>query len=165
MIDESEAKLTDRAMLEHKHCYRNDCGQGYQGGQKFKVKADGVIPVKEGDLILKNPSPVKYGLQKGSGDLVGWTPVKVTEKLVGKTIAVFTSVEIKTIKDKPGRDQIIWYFNIKMAGGIAIILHCNEPLTTEQLLAMTRRTEAAGAVKDKVIDNLYTEYKRRKGIV
>jgi len=164
LINESEAKLTDRAMLTHKHTFRNDCGQGYVGGQPFNVKKAGPIHVEPGDLVVKNPSRMKYGLQTGSGDLIGWTPIIVTEKLIGKTIAIFTSVEIKTIKDKPGRDQIIWFFNIKLAGGIAIMLHCNKELSVDELLSMSRRSEAASVAKDKIIDNLHTEYKRRRGI-
>lgn len=159
----SEVELTDIAMIDNPHCFRNDCGQGYQGGKKFNVKQDGVIPVAEGDLIVLNPSPMKYGLQVGSGDLVGWEPIKVTPELVGKTIAVFKSVEIKTIKDKPSREQIIWFLNIKLSGGIAIVLHCNKPLSVEELISMSRRTDKAGKAKDKAIDVLYNEYKRRRG--
>lgn len=162
--DYSEANLTDLALKDHTYAFRNDCGQGYQGGKKFNIKQDGAIPVKKGDLIVVNPAPVKYGLQVGSGDLVGWEPVKVTPELVGKTIAVFKSVEIKTIKDKIGRDQIIWYFNVRMSGGIAKILHCNKDLTLEEILAYPRRSEATGKIKDRIIDNLHEQFRKRRGL-
>jgi hypothetical protein len=159
----SEVKLTDIAMLENPHCFRNDCGQGYQGGQKFIVKESGPLYFEAGDIIVKNPVPMKYGLQVGSGDLVGYQPIKITQDLVGKTIAVFKSVEIKTINDKPSRDQIIWFLNVKLAGGIAIVLHCNRQLSVEELLAMPRRTDKHGEVKDKAIAELYATYQRRRG--
>jgi len=44
------------------------------------------------------------------------------------------------------------------------MLHCNKELSVEELLAMSRRSEAASAAKDKIIDNLHAEYKRRRGI-
>ena len=43
---------------------------------------------------------VKYGLRPGSGDLIGWTPVTITQEMVGATVAVFTSVEVKGPKGK-----------------------------------------------------------------
>ncbi|MGL6040062.1 MAG: hypothetical protein ACRC01_02545 [Deefgea sp.] len=56
--------------------------------------------------MLKGPNgrPVRFGLGNESskinatyktGDYIGWTPVLVTPEMVGKTVAVFTSVEVK----------------------------------------------------------------------
>lgn len=164
----SEAKLTDLAMLSNKHCFRNDCGQGYQGGVKKVAKTSGPIHVEKGDIVVINPVPVKYGLQVGSGDLVGYTEVKLTpemvDKLKGKTVAIFTSVEVKTLRDKPSRDQIIWYLNVRLSGGIAKMLHCNKDLTIEEILAMPRRTDKNKEAKDKIIDDLYQEFNRRRGV-
>ncbi len=47
------------------------------------------------------PRAVKYGLAVGSSDLIGITPVKITQDMVGKTIGVFTGVEVKL--DKNGK--------------------------------------------------------------
>jgi hypothetical protein len=41
---------------------------------------------------------VRFGLCKGSSDLIGYTEVKITPGMVGKTVAVFMAVEVK----KPG---------------------------------------------------------------
>ena len=49
--------------------------------------------------------PVKYGLGVGTGDLVGWTPVVVTVDMVGQTLAVFTSVEVKRPKGGHRTDE------------------------------------------------------------
>jgi ribosomal protein S19 len=40
--------------------------------------------------------PVQFGLCKGSADLIGWKRVTVTPEMVGSTVAVFTSIEVKT---------------------------------------------------------------------
>ena len=47
------------------------------------------------------PRAVRYGLAIGSSDLIGITPVKITPDMVGKTIGVFTGVEVKV--DKNGK--------------------------------------------------------------
>lgn len=39
---------------------------------------------------------IKAGLGPGSSDTIGWTRVKVTPAMVGKTVAVFTALEVKT---------------------------------------------------------------------
>ncbi|MCH6559741.1 hypothetical protein IH799_05225, partial [candidate division KSB1 bacterium] len=32
----------------------------------------------------------------GGSDLIGWTRVKITQKMLGNTVAVFTALEVKT---------------------------------------------------------------------
>lgn len=63
---------------------------------------------------------VKYGLANpGGSDLIGWTPVKITQEMVGGTVAVFTAIEGKTgyLKTTPEQDQFI--SAVLQAGGIA----------------------------------------------
>ncbi len=68
--------------------------------------------------------PVKIGLGPGSGDFIGWTPVTITPDMVGKTLAVFSSVEVKpedwspTPKWKAG-EQARWAEVVRECGGIA----------------------------------------------
>lgn len=38
---------------------------------------------------------VRFGLCEGSSDLIGITPVKITQGMVGKIIGVFTAIEVK----------------------------------------------------------------------
>lgn len=64
---------------------------------------------------------VAAGLQcKGSSDLIGFRKVKVTENMLGKEIAVFVALEIKTKtggNGSPEQKQFIEF--VKNAGGIA----------------------------------------------
>lgn len=53
--------------------------------------------------MLKNEKGtyVHYGLHNGSHDLIGIKKVKITPDMVGKTIGVFVSIEIKKSGWKP----------------------------------------------------------------
>ena len=62
---------------------------------------------------------VKFGLAKGSSDLIGWTRVKITQGMVGSTVAVFTAIEIKTKTGKPTEKQQHFIGRVKAAGGYA----------------------------------------------
>jgi len=66
-------------------------------GVKLMRNNSGVLPDVTG-------RPVRFGLgneskrineKLKSGDYVGWTPVTITPEMVGKTIAVFTNIEVK----------------------------------------------------------------------
>jgi hypothetical protein len=74
-----------------------------------------------GMLEDKRGQKVKYGLCTGSGDLIGWVPMVVTPEMVGKRIAVFTSVEIKTKNARTNPSQLNWMQAVNTAGGIAMI--------------------------------------------
>lgn len=75
------------------------------------------LDVSKGDIIIVNPQIVSYGLLPGSGDLVGWAPVVITEDMVGKTIAQFTSIEVKTKNDSISPDQKVWNKAVLADGG------------------------------------------------
>ena len=63
--------------------------------------------------------PVRYGLQPGSSDLIGWRTVTITPEMVGTTIAVFTSIEVKTATGRLRPEQQQWLDAVQSAGGIA----------------------------------------------
>lgn len=70
---------------------------------------------------------VVYGLADGSSDLIGWTPIMITPEMVGQTLAVFTSIEVKKpgwkplASDKTWQGQKKWLRAVKDAGGIAAL--------------------------------------------
>lgn len=71
-------------------------------------------------VTLTNARRIEIGLVNGSSDLVGVTRVVVTPQMVGRTVAVFTSVEVKVGKDKLSPDQKRWLANVRRWGGIAV---------------------------------------------
>jgi hypothetical protein len=62
---------------------------------------------------------VRYGLQPGSSDLIGWRTVTITPDMVGQRIAVFTSIEVKTPTGRVKPEQQQWLDAVQAAGGIA----------------------------------------------
>jgi|GEM_PF-5220436 len=113
--------VTNKVLFDHPFVFRNDVGCGWVGGRELYAKKDGVIPVKQGQHLLINSKRIHYGLYKGSGDYIGWTPVVVTLDMIGKTVAVFTSIEEKTVHDNMSHEQENWFRRVKESGGIAEI--------------------------------------------
>lgn len=90
--------------------------------------ANKVIDLPGGDKRLVNPRPLHAGLAPGSADLIGWTPVVVTPEMVGKTIAVFTSVETKTATGRVRKGQPEWAGAVQKAGGYAAFVRSDDDL-------------------------------------
>jgi hypothetical protein len=91
--------------------FRNQVGEGYVG--KALRDPEGVF--------LMDARHVRMGLFPGSGDLIGWRTLTVTPDMVGKPIAQFLSIEVKTPTGRVRPDQRNWADQITAAGGLAII--------------------------------------------
>lgn len=63
--------------------------------------------------------PVQFGLACGSADLIGWRTITVTPDMVGRRLAVFTSLEVKTPTGRLTPAQSNWLGAVRGAGGIA----------------------------------------------
>lgn len=72
-----------------------------------------------GTLRDQNGRPVQFGLCKGSADLIGWKRVTITSDMVGTTVAVFVSIEVKTATGRLRPEQQQWLDAVQAAGGIA----------------------------------------------
>jgi len=72
-----------------------------------------------GTLRDQHGRPVQFGLCKGSADLIGWHAVTVTPDMVGSTVAVFLSIEVKTATGRLRPEQQQWIDAVQAAGGIA----------------------------------------------
>lgn len=82
----------------------------------------------EGCLIFRNNVGaykiedrfIKYGVGgEGASDLIGSTPVIITQEMVGKKIGVFTAIETKNATRKPTEKQLNFINVIIEQGGIA----------------------------------------------
>lgn len=71
---------------------------------------------KLGLVVFRNNRGLFYTLDKkrkvragiemnGSCDLIGWTKIKIDSSMVGKYIAVFTAIEVKTEKGVLSKEQ------------------------------------------------------------
>ncbi len=91
--------------------FRNSCGVGWSG--QLVRRMDNLV-------TLANARPVRYGLTPGSADLIGWQHITVTPEMVGRKLAVFTSIEVKahaTGRLTPEQDN--WRRVVSSAGGAA----------------------------------------------
>lgn len=76
---------------------------------------------------------VRYGLgEKGGSDIIGCVPVVITPDMVGRTVAVFTAMEVKTKTGRATQPQLNFIAAIKKAGGIAGIVR--SPDDAEKLI-------------------------------
>ena len=101
--------------------FRNNTGMAYQGEKTGEFTRNG-----ERHITLKNPRPIHAGLCVGSSDLIGWKVVEVTPELVGKKVAVFAALEVKTAKGKASPEQVNFLKQVQEAGGIAGLVRSEE---------------------------------------
>lgn len=81
----------------------------------------------DGNVLVIGGRPVALGFGMpngdplvGTSDLIGWTTVEITPKMVGRKVAVFTAIETKESGGGDKREgQINFVDQIKEAGGIA----------------------------------------------
>jgi len=100
--------------------FRNNVGQAWAGNGRRMTPGE-VYVARGGERLIFNPRPVSFGLFKGSADGIGWVPVVVTEKMVGKTLAIFLSVETKAGLGKQSTEQKTWQEVVTQFGGVSIV--------------------------------------------
>ncbi len=82
--------------------FRNQVGLGYVGE-------------------YPNQRRVSFGLTPGSGDLIGWRARIITPDDVGRRIAQFLSVEVKTDSGRLRPNQVDWLNAVRSFGGLAVV--------------------------------------------
>lgn len=92
--------------------FRNNVGTAWRGE---------VHKLKNGDILIKNPVLIRYGLADGSGDLIGGTQVEITPEMVGRKVLIFTNYEVKANKTRTTENQINFSKMITQLGGVSII--------------------------------------------
>jgi len=93
------------------------------GSRVFRNQA-GVYQIKK--CKCKPVSVVASGLCKGASDLIGWRPTLITEDMVGKTVAVFIALEVKTLKGRIRPEQAAFLKRVQGDGGIAAVVRSPE---------------------------------------
>jgi len=112
--------------------FRNITAQGW-AGKSFELKRGEVYTAKGGERVVMDPYPIKAGLTKGSGDLIGGDPVVVTPDMVGKTILVFASWEVKSGTGRPTPEQKQFAKVVRERGGIAEVVRSPEEALNARL--------------------------------
>jgi hypothetical protein len=79
---------------------------------------------------LPNGNVVRYGLCKGSSDLIGFKSIEITQDMVGKKVAVFTAIECKREGGIYSTEQINFLNYISLHGGI--VVKFSTPLDLEE---------------------------------
>lgn len=97
--------------------WRNNTAQGWQGEKIIK---------KGRDVLLVNARPIKCGLCVGSADLIGIKPVVIQPGDVGKTMGIFTAIEVKTGKGRVRPDQVTFLEHVEERGGIGVVGRSSE---------------------------------------
>lgn len=98
-----ESNLIKQILLElpaNRRLFRNSVGVGYS---------------ETGQVI-------RFGLCVGSSDLIGWESIVITPEMVGKKLAIFTALEVKTGKTAVSKEQKQFLEEVKNAGGNAEII-------------------------------------------
>ena len=108
--EQKKIQLAISAKCQGTVLFRNNTGSAWQGD---------VTRNSDGSITIRNPRPLAAGLCKGGADLVGWTSVEITPEMVGKKMAVWTAIEVKTSKGKVSAEQANFIRVSNHYGGIA----------------------------------------------
>ncbi len=98
--------------------FRNNAGAAWQGTS---------TRLQNGDVLLRNPRRVVYGVgNPGGSDLIGWRTVEVTPEMVGRRVAVFVAVEVKSSTGRASEDQKRFLEAVRAGGGIGVVARSAE---------------------------------------
>lgn len=95
-------------------------------GRSRRISKPEIVQLKPGDIVIHEGRPLHAGLCEGSSDLIGWTERIVTPDMVGKKVAIFTAVEVKTPNGRASTEQLNFIERIRQAGGISGIARSPE---------------------------------------
>lgn len=98
--------------------FRNNVALAAAGKIEW-IKRPMRVVVGPGDAVVRNARPLHAGLCEGSSDGIGWTPMVITQEMVGRTVAVFTAIEAKTATGRATPEQLNFCDQVRQAGGIA----------------------------------------------
>lgn len=120
--------------------FRNNVGQSWIG-KSVIAKRRMSVELEVGDVVVRQARRFHAGLCEGSSDYIGWTPVKITADMIGKEVAVFTAVEVKTRTGRPTDKQIKFLSAVGRSGGFGTI--CRSP---EEAASFAQRCVDGGSL-------------------
>ena len=98
-----------------------------------------------GALVDQQGRYVRFGLCKGSSDLIGLRALEITPELVGQRLAQFVALEIKTAQGVLSPVQRAFLRLVQELGGLAAA--CRSVEAAGQLLAVPRQVPPGPRVK------------------
>jgi len=103
--------------------YKNVGGNFWQGtavtNASILSKVSAILGKLARFTILLYPRRVKAGLVTGAADRIGFHQITITPEMVGKTVAVFAAIELKTVDGSATPEQKQFLKVIQDMGGIA----------------------------------------------
>ena len=87
-----------------------------------------------GALVDQQGRLVRFGLCKGSSDLIGLRSLVITPDQVGQRLAQFVALEIKTARGVVSPEQLAFLALVEQLGGLAAI--CRSVEAAEQVLKL-----------------------------
>ena len=90
-----------------------------------------------GALVDQQGRFVRFGLCKGSSDLIGLRSLEITPELVGQRLAQFVALEIKTGSGTVSSEQRAFLRLVEELGGVSAV--CRSVEEAEQLLGTPRQ--------------------------
>ncbi|MGO8269233.1 hypothetical protein ACC862_24025 [Rhizobium ruizarguesonis] len=112
--------------------FRNITAQGW-AGKSFELKAGDRFTAPTKCRVVLDPYPINAGLCVGSGDIIGGESIVITPDMVGSTVLVFASWEVKSGTGRPTEHQKNFANRIRELGGIAEIVRSEEEAVSARL--------------------------------
>ena len=100
--------------------FRNNIVTAWQG-QVYRPTARVQVSVGPQDVVIRNARAINAGLGVGTSDLIGWAPLVISADMIGKRVAIFSSVEIKTKTGRVTPEQKNFLSVVDGEGGLAIL--------------------------------------------
>lgn len=115
----TERRIFELCWIENPYLYKNNRGMYWK---EWIIKNGKInkIPVRYG-FPPPPPGRKENDLDKCGGDYIGPFEITITEEMIGRKIAVFKNIEIKTIKDKLKKSQIRFHNWLLSIGGLSEI--------------------------------------------
>lgn len=116
--------------------FRNNTGVAWMGeSQRINQRTTAVL--NPGDVIIRNARRVVFGLCEGSSDLIGLRRLTIGPEHLGRNIAQFVALEIKSSKGRATEGQINFLQMVQSmggCGGVARSVDEAQALVSETLL-------------------------------